>query len=381
MKNRALVLIACLFGLLLSAPGAAPAVEIAQSDSADLGAIVDGAALTLPVCPCFCNYECYGKTLTAPGDMQLRYIYLLYGISVGFQINTAVDFHIYETPPSGSSPGVPFVDGQGNPSTGQYLPMQFGGPAQLMEIDVLLSEVTPPVVEAGDEFTIVFCYNHVDELDVITPNTGHGPVYDTDGTSTDNWIRSLAGNPKVDCGDPGADYTWITSVPGDFVIRASDEPVDWGSGGDDDDAGDDDDDDDDDDGVGDDDDAATGEPVVLNITPNSMTEGEPIAVQIIGENFDSSATAFIGGLAISSLELVSGSRLDGTAPQALLSQDAGYDVTVSTSLGSNTLAGAFTVHAKGGPGGCRSSVAGGGTAVLVLVLLLVPVLVIRRRRD
>ncbi len=384
MMNRAAVFLALLFALLASVPGPAPALEIASSDSADLEGIVNGAALTLPVCPCFCNYECFGKTLTAPDEMQLRYIYLLYGVSVGFSLNTAVDFYLFENP-SGSSPGTPFVDGNGNESVGQYLPMAFGGPAQLMEIDVLLSEVSPPVVAAGEEFTVAFCYNHVDELDVITPNSGHGPVYDQDGASSDNWIRALTGNPKTDCGNDQATYTWVTSVPGDFVIRVSDEPVDWGSGaGDDDDAtsGDDDDDtgsgDDDDTGSGDDDDAVSGAPVILNITPDSMTEGAPIAIQIIGENFDASSTAFIGGLAVSSLELVSASRLDGTAPQALLSQDAGYDVTVSTSQGSNTLAGAFTVGKAGGPGGCRSSVAGGGMGLLVFIAL-VPALVLRRR--
>ena len=385
MMNRAVVLFACLFGLLFSAPGPASALEIAQSDSADLEGIVDGAALTLPVCPCFCNYECFGKTLVAPAEMQLRYIYLLYGVSVGFSLNTAVDFHILQGP-SGSSPGTPFIDGQGNPSIGQYLPWSFGGPAQLMEIDVLLSEVNPPVVEAGEEFTIAFCYDHVDALDVITPNTGHGPVYDQDGTSTDNWIRSLVGNPDVDCGNDQATYSWINFPNGDFVIRASDAPVDWGSGaGDDDDTGTGDDDDtgagdDDDTGTGDDDDAVTDGPVILNITPNAMVEGEPIAIQIIGENFDTSATAFIGGLAVSSLSLVSSARLDGTAPQALLSQDGGYDVTVSTTLGSNTLAGAFTVSPKTGPGGCRSSIAGGRTTLLALLALLLPATLLRRRR-
>ena len=381
MTNRASVLLACLLALLFSLPGLASAQIIAESDSADLDAIADGAALTLPVCPCFCNYECFGKTLTAPEEMQLRYIYLLYGVSVGFQINTAVDFYLFENP-SASSPGTPFVDGSGNQSIGQYLPMAFGGPAQLMEIDVLLSEVTPPTVAAGTEFTVAFCYNHVDSLDVITPNSGHGPVYDQDGVSSDNWIRSLVGNPDVDCGNDQATYAWITSVPGDFAIRVSDTPVSWGSGntGDDDDSQGDDDDSqgDDDDAQGDDDDAVTDGPVILSVTPNQMTAGEPIAVQIIGENFDASATAFIGGLAVSSIELVSASRLDGMAPQALLAQDAGYDVTVSTSLGSNTLAGAFTVSKAAGPGGCRSSVGGGAGSLLALLL---PLALIRRRAD
>lgn len=160
----------------------------------------------------------------------------------------------------------------------------------------------------------------------------------------------------------------------------------WDSTGWDDDdtgAGDDDDTgagDDDDTGTGDDDDAVTDGPVILNITPNAMVEGEPIAIQIIGENFDTSATAFIGGLAVSSLSLVSSARLDGTAPQALLSQDGGYDVTVSTTLGSNTLAGAFTVSPKTGPGGCRSSIAGGRTTLLALLALLLPATLLRRRR-
>jgi hypothetical protein len=351
---------------LLLAPASAAALVIAQNDSLDASTLAEPTSV--PICPCFCNFECFGSTFTAPDELSANYVYLLYGASL--PINTAVDIAILQDP-NAFSPGAPFEDALGEESVLTYFPMQTGS-TQLYEINVVASEVTPPVIGEGVDFSVTVCFNYdaEDSLDDIRPDTGHGPVYDSDGADGGNWIRALVAG---ECGDISATYQWMDAndpLGGDWVIRVTDEPVDWLAGGDDDDAADDDDaSDDDDDTAVDDDDA---ELVVLSVSPNFGYAGQSTDIAITGEGFDESVQVFIGGLAASGVSFVSQSRVDASTPQALTASDLPYDLVVNGSDGrSSTLPGAFEVREPaGGCSNCQDSLAARGAPAPAPFLVL-----------
>jgi hypothetical protein len=125
-------------------------------------------------------------------------------------------------------------------------------------------------------------------------------------------------------------------------------------------AGDDDDVGTDDDDAGDDDDVGEEGPVILSVTPNRAFEGVDTVVAIQGTGFDETASAFVGGLAMGNLNFVSSQRIDATVPRTLPASATPYEVTISTTNGSNSLPGAFTVEVEGdGPDenacGCQSA--------------------------
>ena len=195
-----------------------------------------------------------------------------------------------------------------------------------------------------------------------------------------NWVYSF---DSTSCDGSAGARTWhqVDYLPGDWVIRASNEPVDWEEAGDDDDAGDDDagDDDDDagDDDAGDDDDDDG--VVVLGITPATMVEGENIDIAVTGAGFDETAQLYIGAFRASNTTYVSEQRIDAGSPQGIPASDQPYEVVVALADGStSSLPGAFTVSASGPGCDCSSSLTGGGAGP-TLALLLVAVILRRRR--
>jgi hypothetical protein len=358
-----------LLGLVGFAPPAS-ALVIAQNDSMDWS-LLDTQPAEQVACPCFCEYECFGSTFTAPDDLSANYIYMLYG---GTQpLDIYFDFYILEDPGL-FDPGSPFVDVNNVESIGIFLPLQSDG-TQLLEVQVAQSQVTPPQILQGEQFSVAFCYNYGKESQtVLAPGQGHGPIHDgnVDGTqSGNNWINALTAAPKDPedtCSRPRDSLSWMDStvggVSGDWAIRVTDQPVDWLNppGGDDDDdaAGDDDDVGTDDDDAGDDDDVGEEGPVILSVTPNRAFEGVDTVVAIQGTGFDETASAFVGGLAMGNLNFVSSQRIDATVPRTLPASATPYEVTISTTNGSNSLPGAFTVEVEGdGPDenacGCQSA--------------------------
>ena len=345
-------LVLAFFAVSAGSAGPASALVIAQNDSMDWSTLDTNPAAQTS-CPCFCEYECFGSTFEAPADMSLNYIYMLYGALA--PVDIFFDFYILEGPGS-FDPGAPFVDVNQAESIGIFLPLQSNG-TELMEVAVAASQVTPPQVLAGERFSVAFCYNYGKEgQTVLAPGMGHGPIHDgnVDGTqSGTNWVQGLLGVPKDPedpCSIPRSALTWLGSTTsGDWAIRVTDQPVDWLNppGDDDDDAGPDDDDIADDDDATDDDDAVEG-PVVLSVTPNRAFVGVDTAVAIQGTGFDATASAFVGGLAMGSVNFVSAERVDATVPRTLPASAVPYEITVTTANGSNSLPGAFTVDAEGG---------------------------------
>lgn len=159
-------------------------------------------------------------------------------------------------------------------------------------------------------------------------------------------------------------------VPGSWVIRAvAGEDTGGSDGGGEDGGGE----------GGSGDDGGDGDVFVDSITPSSVMEGESTTVAIVGEGFDEDATAFVGGLAVSSVSVSGGNALTGTLPSAL---PAGvHDVLVSNpSGGSDTLPAGFTVLSAeevDGGGGCGC----GGGSQGALLLLLGPLAWARSRRP
>ncbi len=350
-----------LFGLA-PRPAAADPI-IAMNDDVDFAELLSGSK-TVGFCPCFCTFEGFGATFTAPEEMSIQYIYMLYSAMV--PVETAVDFHIFQ----GAGTDDYFLTGpESVPTIGQYLPLQMGS-TELMEISVVGSGVQPPTVAAGEQFTVGIVYNYGadDGFGEFEPETsGHGPTYDGGVSSGVNWVYSF---DSENCDGWNGARTWLQLdyLPGDWVIRVSDEQVDWeDQGDDDDDAGSDDDDagsDDDDAGSDDDDDDGL---VVLGITPTSMQEGESIDIAVTGAGFDDTAQLFIGAFRASNTTFVSDQRLDAGSPQGIPASDTPYEVVVSLSDGStSTLPGAFTVEAKGP--GCQSSLVSGGAGLIGLLL-------------
>jgi hypothetical protein len=376
--------------LLVLPSGAVAGDAVAINDSMDFEQVIKGN-IAPGTCSCFCTYEGFAATLTAPVDMSIRYIYFYYG-TIGLT-ETIFDFHIYEGDEPGGllatdEPELHFLAPNGDAAIGQFLPININSP-QIIEIDVGQSGVFAPSVLAGETFTIAFHYNYDPDLgpiDFMEPGDGHGPGYDQDGERTEgtNWVLALTPS-SVDCGAIGDNYDWIALesfgdplFDFDWVIRASEQPVDWGgfSGDDDDAIGDDDDTSDDDD-----DDDAVGDLVVLGVTPPAMEEGTQIDVTITGTGFDDTAQVFIGGLQLSSVTFVSDQRLDAETPQAIVAADTPYDLLVSVSDGrQSTLPGAFTVRVAGGGCGDCSTV-GAHPGASALLLLLLPLVGLRRRRG
>ncbi len=356
------------------------------------------------VCSCFCTFECFGATMTAPSTFQVQYIDFLYG-TAGTPVNTYANIAILDNPIPGVSPGTPFVDGQGNESILEYFPMQQSA-SQFHRAEVAASGVSPPTIQAGDDFSITVCFAFDEEFgaDSFAPASGHGPVLDQDGVQSNNWVN--AWSPSIDellagkeCGTPASAYTWRMNpgLSGDFVMRASDTALDWlafdGCGtvipGDDDDAVADDDDtvaDDDDTVVADDDDTAVPSSlVVTDISPNEAELDDPIVVQISGQGFTPAPQVIIGGQAATGVTFLADVRIEATTPANL---DAGtYDVEVRLPAtgASNVLPGAFTVNPApdddgggqrgSGCGACGSVGRGSGVALLLLLPLF-----LRRRR-
>ncbi len=332
-----------LLGLGVAAP--ASAQVIAQNDSMDWS-ILDTNPAEQAVCPCFCEFECFGSTFTAPAEFNANYIYMLYGSLQPLDIY--FDFYILQGP-SALGPGTPFIDGQGLESIGIFLPLQSNG-TELLEVQVAQSQVTPPTIAAGEEFSVAFCYNYGKESQTeLRPGVGHGPIHDVavdGGQSGDNWVQAgFSLNLEDPCDFDRSTLRWVDSTAGgDWAIRVTDQPINWldPPGDDDDDAADDDDVGTDDDDATDDDDVSEG-PIVLSVTPNRAFEGVDTVVAIQGTGFDETASAFIGGFAMGNVNLVSSERLDATVPRTLPADAVPYEITVTTSAGSNSLPGAFTV--------------------------------------
>jgi hypothetical protein len=120
---------------------------------------------------------------------------------------------------------------------------------------------------------------------------------------------------------------------------------------------------------------------VDSITPGAAVAGEAVEIAILGSGFEPGATATIGGLAVSAVEVPGHTALSGRSPSGL---PAGtHDVTVSNPSGdTDTLIGAFTVsEVEGEPatddGGCGCSA--GGAGALGLAWLVGPLALWRRR--
>ncbi len=256
MSTTRRLALACTALLALALLPSAASATVAMNDSVELDQVLAGD-IPASTCPCFCTYEGFAATLTAPEDMTLDYIYLHYGAFV--DVDVKVDFYLYD----GDEPGTEFGGG----ASGVFGTVSMTG-SDVLEIDVAGAGVTPPAVSAGDVFTVgvVYGYGDGEGADDVVPNGGHGPSYDDNGEAVagTNWVLGFDADG---CGDAGDAMTWsLTSAIGlaaDWVIRVSDEQVDWTQPmGDDDDVADDDDvvDDDDvaddDDAVADDDDSA-----------------------------------------------------------------------------------------------------------------------------
>ena len=201
------------------------ALEVALNDSVDLDAFIDGG--TAPAsCPCFCTYEGFAATLTAPADMTLNYVYLLYGSSVS--VSTAFDVHIYDGPTPGDA--FHFIQPNGDPLIAEFL-LFSSSTTEIIEVDLVASGLTPPALAAGQTFTIDFryAYDPADGISLTEPDNGHGPAFDDDGDLLGrNWLYAWQGGG---CGTASDTYLWSQSaslgLAFDFVIRASNGPVDW----------------------------------------------------------------------------------------------------------------------------------------------------------
>lgn len=177
-----------------------------------------------------------------------------------------------------------------------------------------------------------------------------GIVIDTESPSAGNWLYYE--NEVV---------ALSAFVGGSWIIRAG-----AGTGGGDDTGGDDTDD-------GGEDDTADGALSIDSVTPASTQEGAAVSIAILGEGFEAGATVFIGGLAVSNVQLSGDTALSGTSPSSLAVGT--HDVLVNNPGGtSETLEAAFTVEG----GGCGCSTGGGGWDVVGLGLTVA--LASRRRR-
>ncbi|MDP2308066.1 MAG: IPT/TIG domain-containing protein [Pseudomonadota bacterium] len=170
-----------------------------------------------------------------------------------------------------------------------------------------------------------------------------GIVIDTSSPSAGNWLYY------------GSEVLPLSGfVAGSWIIRAA---AGEGSGSGGDDTGG------DTDGGDDTDDTDDGPVSIASVTPSTAKEGEAVSIAILGEGFEAGSTVFIGGLAVSNVQLSGDTALSGTSPSSL---SAGtHDVLVNTPSGaSDTLEGGFTV--EGGGCGCSSGAGAWGLAGIVL---------------
>lgn len=350
------------------------------------------------VCSCFCTFECFGATMTADTDLTVQYIDFLYGTASPY--NTYANISILQNPIPNVTPGTPFIDGLGQESVLEFFPMQATS-SQFYRVEVAASGIQPPTIPAGEDFSVTICFDYDEEegADSFRPGDGHGPVLDSNGVQSINWVNAFIPTTTEEildgCGSDQSAYSWRTNpgLSGDFVMRVTDTELDWlqfdgcgGNTGDDDDDAtptDDDDDttpsDDDDTTPADDDDAL----VVLGISPGQGEEGIAIPVAITGQGFGPNAQVLIGEFAATGVTFIAESRIDATTPAVL--PPGTHGVTVRVGDAENTLPGAFTVQAppdedngdNGRAAGCGCGVAPTGASAFALLLL--PLLARRRR--
>lgn len=383
--------------LLLAVPGLASAQSWACNDQFDTTQLQTPSSHF--ICSCFCTFECFGATMTADTDLTVQYIDFLYGSSSSY--NTYADISILQNPIPGVTPGEPFVDGQGQESVLEFFPMQAVS-SQFYRVEVAASGIQPPTVSAGEDFSVTVCFHYDEEEGAASfrPGDGHGPVLDSNGVQSINWVKAFV-PVTVDeildgCGSDASTYSWRTNpgLSGDFVMRVTDTALDWlqfdGCGGN---TGDDDDDvtpaDDDDSTPIDDDDATAADDddvplVVLGISPTGVDEGVSVPIAITGQGFELSAQVLIGKFAASNATFIAETRIDAVSPDALA--PGTYAVTVRLPSGAeNSLPGAFTVREPEGGGDNNDRGQGCGCALgspvgsSWAVLLLLPLLVRRRR--
>ncbi len=113
---------------------------------------------------------------------------------------------------------------------------------------------------------------------------------------------------------------------------------------------------------------------VESITPATADPGVPIDVYIKGGGFAQGVNAYIGGLAVSGIEVLDEHTLEGRTPSAL--PEGVHDVEVQLDGESDLLEGAFTVG-----GGCAGCNAAGGAMGLLLPALIWVGARMRRRED
>ncbi len=172
-----------------------------------------------------------------------------------------------------------------------------------------------------------------------------GLIIDTESPDAGNWL--YVEGSVVELSD---------LVGGSWIIRAI-APGDEGGGGDDtgggggDDTGD---------GGGDDTGSGGGDGsvAIASVTPASASVGEPVDIAVLGSGFQTGASVFLGGLAVSNVALSGDTALSGTTPSAL--PVGTHDLVVTNPDGSaDTLEAAFIVA-----GGCGCAASGSPWGVL-----------------
>jgi len=187
----------------------------------------------------------------------------------------------------------------------------------------------------------------------------------------------------VDSGSPNANnYVWYNNdiyalsdlgVNGSWIVRAVAGESAGDDGGDDGGSGD------GGSGEGSGDDGGDADIAVYSVSPGSIMVGESTSVAIVGEGFDEDASAYIGGLMLSSSVVSGDAALTGTVPATL--PVGSHDVVVANPNGEDaTLPAGFVVLASedvDGGSGCGCS---GGNSAALAPLFLVPLIWTGRRR-
>jgi hypothetical protein len=196
---------------------------------------------------------------------------------------------------------------------------------------------------------------------------------DTDGMAerNRNWIYADVG---------GGAFSWYQSylfgLQGDWIQRLCVEGANISGSGCEGDADTDSDSDGDTD-TDSDTDADPGNFWVESISPDYTDPGVPIDVYIKGGGFADGIDAYIGGLAVSGLQVLDENTLEGRTPSAL--PEGVHDVEVQLGSQSDLIEAAFTVG--GGCGGCDVGGGMGGLLLLVPALTWVGARVRRPRRG
>ena len=118
---------------------------------------------------------------------------------------------------------------------------------------------------------------------------------------------------------------------------------------------------------------------ISSITPTTSVEGEAVDVVIIGDGFDSSAEARIGGIPLVGQDVVNAQTIQGRTPTTL--PVGVHDVEVVEHGDSALIAGGFEVTAAATSCGCSSSGGSGGMAAFGAMGALMSLLVVSRRRS